>query len=149
LLYKGPRREVYFLCFGAGDFSSIFNSDPIGLAFQKMERELYHEGYFIHPEYAANFEELLHKWEVTQRYPAGIVFYAVEAAHLPFLRNIFRPFASLLRRHQVRILVHGQNNDLSEVTRYANVFSRGNVETDMARVLAHYLLDHGFREANF
>lgn len=149
LLYKGPRREVYLLCFGAGDFSSIFNSDPIGLAFQKMERELYHEGYFIHPEYAANFEDLLRKWEATQRYPAGIVFYAVDASHLPFLRNIFRPYAALLRRHQVRILVHGQNNDLSEVTRYAHVFSRGNVETDMARVLAHYLLDHGFREANF
>src|SRR5690606_19453545 len=41
------------------------------------------------------------------------------------------------------------NNDLSELTQYAQVFSRGNIETDMARVLAHHLLESNFREANF
>lgn len=149
LLYSGRRREVYLLRFGSGDFSSIFNSDPIAFAFQKMERELYQAGYFIHPENAANLEQLLQKWEASQRYPAGIVFYAVDASHLAFFRDFFPRAAPLLKRHYVRILVHGQNNDLSELTNYAQVFSRGNIETDMARVLAHYLFENGFHEANF
>jgi DNA-binding transcriptional regulator YhcF (GntR family) len=147
LLAERPRREVFFLRFGPGDFSSIFNSDPIALAFQKMERELYHSGYFLHPENADNLEGLLKKWETSQQYPAGLVFYAVDGTHLPFFRNLFTRYAVALKKHRVRVLVHGQNNDLSDITRHASVFSRGNVETDMARVLAHHLLDKGCREA--
>jgi hypothetical protein len=91
---------------------------------------------------------LLREWELTGRYPAGLVFYAVDGSHLPFLRAFFAR-ATELRKNRVRVLIHGQNNDLSELTAHANVFSRGNVETDMARVIAHYLLGRGFREANF
>lgn len=148
LLQDTPRQEVFFLRFDSGDFSGIFNSDPIALAFQKMERELYHSGYFLHPEKASNLDMLAREWERTGRYPAGLVFYAVDASHLPFLRAFFARSPEL-RKHRVRVLVHAQNNDLSELTAHANVFSGGNVETDMARVIAHYLLGRGFREAAF
>ena len=148
LLSEKPRREVFFIRFDSADFASIFNSDPIALAFQKMERELYHSGYFLHPEKASNLDALAREWDRTGRYPAGVVFYAVDASHLPFLRAFFARSPEI-RKNRVRVLIHAQNNDLSELTAHANVFSGGNVETDMARVIAHYLLGRGFREANF
>jgi DNA-binding transcriptional regulator YhcF (GntR family) len=149
LLSEKPRREVFFIRFDSADFASIFNSDPIALAFQKMERELYHSGYFLHPETAANLETLIKKWEAEKKYPSGLVFYAADGSHLAFFRSLFTRFAVFFKRHHIRILIHGQNNDLSELTRHAHVFLRGNVETTIAKVLARYLLEQGFQEANF
>jgi DNA-binding transcriptional regulator YhcF (GntR family) len=147
LLSDVSRQEVIFFRFDSGDFHNIFNSDPIALAFQKMERELYHTGYSLHPEQASNLEAMAEDWENTGKYPAGLVFYGVDASHLPFFRSFFARYPSV-KKQNVRILIHGQNNDLSELAQHAHVLSRGNVETDMARVMAHYLLNHGIREAN-
>ncbi|MCD6024913.1 MAG: Bacterial regulatory protein gntR family [Fibrobacteria bacterium] len=147
LLSDVSRQEVIFFRFESGDFHKIFNSDPIALAFQKMERELYHSGYSLHPEQASSLDRLAGEWETSGRYPAGLVFYGVDASHLPFFRDLFARHPALVKQ-QVRVLIHGQNNDLSELAQQAHVFSRGNVETDMARALAHYLQNQGAREAN-
>ncbi len=147
LLSDVSRQEVIFFRFGSGDFQNIFNSDPIALAFQKMERELYHSGYSLHPEQAFKLEALAQEWESTGKYPAGLVFYGVDASLLPFFRDFFARYP-VLKNQNVRILIHGQNNDLSELTQHAHVLSRGNVETDIARVMSNYFLNHGIREAN-
>jgi DNA-binding transcriptional regulator YhcF (GntR family) len=147
LLSDVARQEVIFLRFDAADLHKIFNTDPIALAFQKMERELYHSGYSLHPEHASNLDALAEEWERSGRYPGGLVFYGVDASHLPFFRNLFTRHSALVKQ-QVRILIHGQDNDLSELAQHAHVFSRGNVETDMARALAQYLQNQGAREAN-
>jgi DNA-binding transcriptional regulator YhcF (GntR family) len=147
LLSEVPRQEVVFFRFDSADFHKIFNSDPIALAFQKMERELYHSGYSLHPAQAGDLDALAREWEATGRYPAGLMFYAVDATHLSFFRDFFGRYPGL-KKQRVRILIHGQDNDLSELAEHAQVISRGNIETDMARAMAHYLLSQGYREAN-
>jgi DNA-binding transcriptional regulator YhcF (GntR family) len=148
LMTQHAVQEVFFLRFGTDDFQDIFNSEPIALAFQKMERELYNAGYFLHPQKAENLPDLAREWEAKWRYPAGIVFYAVEPKHLPFLREFFEKHGPSLR-NRVRILVHGAHGNLTELVPHAQVFLRGNVDTEKARVLAYYLLNAGYREANF
>jgi DNA-binding FadR family transcriptional regulator len=141
-------QEVFFLRFGTDDFQGIFNSDPIALAFQKMERELYNAGYFLHPEKAEHLAARAREWQASGRYPAGLVFYAVDPSHLPFMLDFINKHGAALK-NRVRILVHGSHGDLSELVPYAQVFLRGNVDTEKARVLAYYLLNQGYREANF
>lgn len=148
LMTQHPLQEVFFLRFGNDDFQGIFNSDPIALAFQKMERELYNAGYFLHPEKAENLPARAREWAASGRYPAGLVFYAVDPSHLPFLREFLDKHGAAMK-NRVRILVHGSHGDLSSLTPYAQVFLRGNVDTEKARVLAYYLLNAGYREANF
>jgi hypothetical protein len=139
---------VFFLRFGKDDFQDIFNSDPIALAFQKMERELYNAGYFLHPERAENLAVRANGWESSGQYPAGLVFYDVDPSHLPFFRDFLHKYGAALR-NRVRLLVHGRQGNLSELVPHAQVFLRGNVDTEKARVLAYYLLNAGYREANF
>lgn len=148
LMAQPAQQEVFLLRFGADDFQNLFNSDPIALAFQKMERELYNAGFFLHPEKAENLLSHARDWTASGRYPAGIVFYAVTPAQLPFLREFFHKYGPSIKK-RVRVLVHGLYGDLSELTRHAQVFLRGNVDTEKARVLAYYLLNQGYRAANF
>ncbi len=148
LMNPRPTQEVYFLRFGKDDFHDIFSTDPIALAFQKMERELYDAGFFLHPERAEAIPELARGWARTGRYPAGLVFYGVDETHLPFFREFFDLHGSALDG-RVRILVHGSRGNLSELAARCQVFLRGNLDTEKARVLAHYLLNAGHREANF
>lgn len=148
LMSQRPQQEVFFLRFGNDDFQGIFNSDPIALAFQKMERELYNAGFYLHPEKAENLPARARGWAETGRYPAGLVFYAVDPSHLPFLNDFLARHGADLK-NRVRILVHGSHGDLSSLVSQAQVFLRGNVDTEKARVLAYYLLNAGYREANF
>lgn len=148
LVNPGQRNEVYFFRFGGTDFRDIFQSDPIALAFQKMERELYSHGYFLHPEDAEKLFDLAHDWERKKKYPAGLLFHAVTEAHQAFLLQFLEKFPGL-KKSRVRILVHGSKGDLSPLARKVHVISRGNVDTNVARVMAHYLLSQGHREANF
>jgi hypothetical protein len=147
LLSNVSRREVYLFRFGGDEFRKMFTTDPLALAFQKMERELYHAGYSLNPEPTSRLDVLAAEWESTGRYPACLAFYGVNASHLPFFRELWARHPAL-KKNQVRLVVHGQSNDLTELTSHAQVFVRGNVETERARVLAQHLLGKGVREAN-
>jgi DNA-binding transcriptional regulator YhcF (GntR family) len=148
LMAQHAMQEVFFLRFGTDDFQNIFNSDPIALAFQKMERDLYNAGYFLHPEKADNLPARAREWETSGRYPAGLVFYNVGPAQIPFLKEFLTRHAAGFR-NRVRVLVHGGHGNLTELVPYAQVFLRGNIDTEKARVIAYYLLNAGYREANF
>lgn len=148
LMSRRPTQEVYFLRFGKDDFQDVFSTDPAALAFQKMERELYDAGFYLHPERAESLPALAQEWARTGRYPAGLVFHGVDESRLPFFRSFFAAHGAALSG-RVRVLVHGSRGDLSELLSRAQVFLRGNVDTEKARTLAHYLLGAGYREANF
>jgi DNA-binding transcriptional regulator YhcF (GntR family) len=148
IMSRRATQEVYFLRFDGEDFRDIFNSDPVGLAFQKMERELYNAGYYLHPGNAHALSALAPSWKATGKYPAGLVFCAVNESHLPFFRSFLGEHGDGLG-DRVKILVHGSHGNLSELVSRSEVFLRGNVDTEKARALARFLLDGGYREANF
>ncbi|HAO99863.1 MAG TPA: hypothetical protein DCQ83_07440 [Fibrobacteres bacterium] len=148
LMTPRPRKEVFFFRFGAGDFRDILEAGPVSLAFQKMERELYGYGYYLLPENVERMDALAREWETEQRWPAGLVFHAVTPEHIPLFQRFFDEHPGL-NKNRVRILVYGEKGDLSPLTRHAQVLSRGNVHTSLARMTAHYLLAQGHREAVF
>jgi len=146
LLSDAPRREVTCFRFGTGDFQQVFTGDPLSLAFQKMERELYHSGFSLRFESIQRLDALATEWETSGRYPSCLFFYGVDASHIPFFRDLYGRYPGL-KKNQVRLAIYGQGNDLSELASMGQVFSRGNTETERARALAHHLLNRGVREA--
>ena len=85
LMIRRPTQEVYFLRFEKDDFRDVFSTDAMALAFQKMERELYDAGFYLHPERAEALPTLAQEWARTGRYPAGLVFHV--CTHLPLARG--------------------------------------------------------------
>ncbi|MBN1670092.1 MAG: GntR family transcriptional regulator [Kiritimatiellae bacterium] len=136
------KKEVYLFRDGPGDFQHIFREDWLAQAYQKMERELIANGYFLLFAPNAAFPALVKQWRRQKRAPYGFVFFAIDADRYEAVRPAVRelePLCERLGRGKPRILLDWRLGTVPHRPHGTWVLSRGNLLTVMARELAAYL----------
>jgi hypothetical protein len=134
------RKEAYIVTRDQAQQESIYADEHMGLAYQRLEREL--RTCNIRLRYAT-WEELSglqQTWASRGNYPVGLVFFGFDGKYFDQLRRMLRPLGGKGRPQKCSIVIDmDEYGDHCTVPLRLSVLSRGNLNTSVARTAARYL----------
>lgn len=149
-LIHGPGGKKVFLFYDESeDFGRIFRDDTLAMAYRKMEDVLSSGGYLLHFEQTGNLGRLARSWVSSRSFPYGLIFYSFDPEKF---RTGVSAMASLLSTREGKelpIVVDWRWGHGRPVSRRMHQLSRHNVATTVARLLARYLVEKGYRRVVF
>jgi DNA-binding transcriptional regulator YhcF (GntR family) len=148
LIHPRTKKEVYLFCYNSYEFSTIFKSDRLSLAYQRLEEELSTNGYLLLCESTANMEKLFSKWLDLKKIPYGLIFFNINEAQFNKIRPSLKQFLDRTGDSKPGVLID-YAGDLLIKSGDINAISRGHISTMAARIVARHIIENRYREAIF
>lgn len=134
------RKEAYIVTWDQKQRESIYADEHMGLAYQKLERELHSCNIRLRYATWKELPGLQRAWSSRGDYPVGMVFFGFDGRFFDELRRRLQLLGGKGRPQKCSVVVDmAEYGDYRTVPLHLSVLSRGNLNTTVARTAARYL----------
>lgn len=119
--------------------SSVFTSDTLRFAYLRMEQELRACGVGLRCAPISDVHKLCRRWVSRREYPCGLVFFRHPGSRMEWLLTTVGPLLGPRRSSHTQVIVDVvKAQEMKRVPSRVHAFSRGNLNTAIARAIAAY-----------
>lgn len=145
-----PGKEVFLFNCRSDDFTCVFVTDNLSLAYQKMVKELLSRGFVVRHENTDRLSALIAGWMRSARVPYGLVFHRInEDAFEKLAPSLQRLFAWAKPLGLPPVLVDWHRGRMRMQSPNIVLLSRGSISTVVAKAMARRFAERRCREVVF